>query len=870
MDWLKGMFSGWLGVPADGRWSLEWSPPTSGWAILAVVGTVGLFVYVWFIYRMEGHAGRGKKLTCAILRSLALLLLLWWILPRPTLRIDPEPGKKDAYILVLVDSSLSMTLSDHYHTVMVRDEKGRMAPRDVAADLARLLELRTGDPRGALAALKRADVVNKVLGSKKLKLLEKLGRKYTVAWTTFDESLDDAPLREVLAGGARKDEPQQDAAGEPTDKPAPAAPEFKDVTPDGHETDIALAIRQAIKLFRGKTIAAIVLVTDGRSTSGEDATAAAQYARNQPQPVPVFTVAVGDPSPPRNLRMAAPQANEYALLGDVITVDYELSVKGFRNRSIRIELEATRADGFRQHVPAQTKLVGKDDEEVKGTFEFEPVEKGEYTLTVRTPVLAEEINPRDNARAAPIHVRDEKIKVLLIAGGPSWEYRNLKNLFVRDRNILVSCWLQSADADWYQEGDEGWTLGHLPKTETELFKYDVVLMVDASLIATVGGMRGMELTKDWFELLKKFVEEHGGGLACIGGRKYSGLMLTNRVADDLLDILPVEPDVPAVNSAMTWPDPRPVHWAMQITPEGKASAILRLDPEQDSNEAIWTRGLPGPFWCFPVLQEKLGAQVLLRHGDPRETGADRKNRVLMATQFTGAGRSFFCGMDSTWRWNRVAPRYFNQFWNQVIRYLVRGRLLGGRKFAILQTDKDQYNVGDTGKLWTVVRLPNDQVPAAGVLQVTVKSETGQRQQIKLRADDAPGPPRGGRRYSGEFYPTRQGNYELELVGTSELPAERTVGKKVEAKFPEIEFLVPQMDEGLLRRVASKSGGPVGLAKFLRLVDVAELPDRIPTVDLRQARDPIRKTLWDQWPLSFLPFILLIVVEWVLRKFWRML
>ncbi len=932
-DWLKGMFSNLLDVPTNGQWSLEWQPPTSGWVILAIVGSLGLFAYVWFIYRMEGKASTGKKVTCAILRCLALLLLLWWILPKPVLRVEPPPGQKDAYVLVLMDRSQSMQMADHYQPVMVRGDGGTLKSRDLAKDLAKLLEIKTTTPRKTMAEHKRIDLINKVFASKKLKILERFGERYRVVWTTFAEKLDDEPLRRALAASAPLSTatPTTNAAGDSDiigeikrrlalakttldalkaqgveadlDKAARDAVDlqnkrnpggsvdldlavreatkmledqktaFQPIEANGNETDIARAIRQAIKLFRGKTIAAIVIVTDGRSTSGEDVATAAQYAKNQSEPVPIFTVGVGDPSPPRNIRVATPQTNEYALMGDTIAIDYEVHVKGFRGRRIEVELEATRADGYREQIAPKGHLITEDTQKIKGTFQFSPAEKGEYTLTVRVPVLDEEINPRDNARATGVKVRDEKIKILLIAGGPNWEYRNLKNLFVRDSNVLVSCWLQSADKDWYQEGDTGWTLTRLPRSEQVLFKYDVVLLVDPTLISTVGGVRGLDLDKTWFELLKKFVQEHGGGVAFIAGRKFSGETLTRKIASDLLDILPIQPDNNAIARDMQWPDARTVSWPMSVTPEGQASAVLRLSAEEERNKTIW-RALPGPHWCFPVSQEKLGAQVLMRHGDPREQGSDRKPRVLMATQFAGAGRTYFCGTDATWQWNRVGPRHYGRFWNSVVRFLVRGRLLGGRKYAVAQSDKDEYNLGDTVKIWTVLRLPNDQKPTADVLKVTVKETAaggGQNKyHIKLKAEKQKPGSTEPTRYLGNFYPSREGTYEFTFDGSSELPPDRAVGKKVEVKLPEIEFLVPQMDEALLRRVASESGGSVVLRKFLRLADIKDLPDRIPDVDLSEMKDPIRCTLWDKWPLGFLPFVLLLIGEWVLRKFWRML
>ena len=99
----------------------------------------------------------------------------------------------------------------------------------------------------------------------------------------------------------------------------------------------------------------------------------------------------------------------------------------------------------------------------------------------------------------------ERVRVLLVAGAPTWEYRLVQKLLARDKTIIVSCWLQTLDEERAQEGTRPIT--RLPVTKDELFYYDVVLLFDPN---------PQEFDQAWIELLKQFVGEHSGGLLLHG------------------------------------------------------------------------------------------------------------------------------------------------------------------------------------------------------------------------------------------------------------------------------------------------------------------------------------------------------------------
>jgi hypothetical protein len=72
---------------------------------------------------------------------------------------------------------------------------------------------------------------------------------------------------------------------------------------------------------------------------------------------------------------------------------------------------------------------------------------GRFTYTVKAATLAGVSTAEDNQPLTPAEVKvlDDQARVLLVAGGPHWEYRFVSRLLEREKSIDLSCWLQTLD-----------------------------------------------------------------------------------------------------------------------------------------------------------------------------------------------------------------------------------------------------------------------------------------------------------------------------------------------------------------------------------------------------------------------------------------
>ncbi len=154
---------------------------------------------------------------------------------------------------------------------------------------------------------------------------------------------------------------------------------------------------------------------------------------------------------------------------------------------------------------------------------------GKYLFSVVVDPLDDETETDDNQKlSAEMEVVDEKVKVLLISGLPSWDYQQVQRLLQRDQSVSLSCWLQSLDETRPQEGNE--SISRLPRTIEELGQFNVVIMMDPN---------PAEFDREWIELLKDFCEYKAGGVLFMAGPQFTSEYLTMNRLREIRDLLPV-------------------------------------------------------------------------------------------------------------------------------------------------------------------------------------------------------------------------------------------------------------------------------------------------------------------------------------------
>lgn len=849
LRWLGHDFSN---TPADAQLEMQWTNLPASWGVFVLIAVVAAVLWgVYAVYRREiDTCPAWAKLLLATLRA-GVVLLLVCIFLGPALSylqfrtIQPT-------IILLRDASQSMNAADEYED----EDAAKSAAVVLAASPA---QLRTDRPS-------RTQIVNRVLSGETSPVLAALAEKGKLQPLDFADQVTKVDLAPPPAKGteddsaaesdgapARAETPDEPAADSTADSGAsrPAAlVKLPPLVATGRGSDLWTAIRQGLAT---DSPAAIVLVSDGQHTGKDDPRAAAREAKERG--VPLLVVGVGDPSRPRNLRVTNVLVRPQVWQEEPFEVDAPIAVEGLDQTEFRAEL-------IEQRVGDNDALVGEGTvvqtvpvrvipgERPRAQFSHTPREAGRYLYKVRVEPVEGERKVDDNEYSSPVVkvLSREKVRVLLVSGAPSWEYRLVQKLLSRDKTITVSCWLQTLDEERAQEGTR--TITRLPITKEELYYYDVVILLDPD---------PQEFDQAWIDLLKEFVGQHSGGLLFMAGPKHSGRLLTSPRTASFAEVLPVKfGDVGALEVAALLSTNQRA-WPLKVIPANVDHPSMRFYPERRETVERWET-LPGIFWSFPSQGPRPTAQVLLEHSDPTLRSVEGSRPLLVAGRY-GSGHTLYLGFNGTWRWRRAGRQaeFFDKFWIQAVRFLVEGRSLEGRRRGYVQADRDRYEIGDRVTLTARLQDAAFNPLVAPKVDASIQVESESLETIPLvPIDSQPGV------FEATLLARKTGLYKVKL----NLPASEAEGGAIATEFnvdlPSVETNQVWLNKPLLLELASESGGQYFEIDQLDKL-AAAIPDKSEIVEVRSKPEP----LWDVQGM-LIALVGLLGCEWFLRKRFKLL
>jgi len=643
------------------------------------------------------------------------------------------------------------------------------------------------------------------------------------------------------------------------------------LTATGFETNLSTAIRNALDKVSGRRLAGIIVISDGQITSAAGGngrlSSALDFAKDSK--VPLYGVAVGDPQPPKNLTVAALQAPREIRKDSEVEFTATVTHRNLDGQNVSVRLQEKPAagktwtdTGVSENIVLAEKVEGQQSRSLQTLpLIYTPAKLGDFSYrAVVDPIPGEEKTSDNKSAPSIVTVSENRIRILVVSGDAGWEFQYLRNFLVRQRDLYrISIWQQNADPDVNQAASSGMKLSKLPRTLQELIGvrgdktkpgYNVVILYDPQ--HTKNGFDG-----EFVKLLAKFVKEHNGGLCYIAGNKHTDETLMGKgVMDTLADeLLPVVLAPNTVNIAMRIRQDVPVALPVQLTSYGIEHPITRLGGSDDDTRRIW-QILPGQYWSHPVFKVKPGARVLAVSSDPVRRMANGDRLPLVVAQTVGAGRSLYVGMEATWRWRYVHDGYYHRrFWARTMRYLASMRT----RRIVISTGGSQFAAGERITI-EVKAFDKEYKPLTAKKFVVemIDTSTGKAEPIELSAVDVEKKPG---RYKRTIIAKRTGSFEVTaLRGGTDSPDDVT-SKKITVELPKAEARRREANHQTLQTIASRED------RFLNIHEVAKLSELIPPGRLQTTRQQANK-LWD-CPLTLILIVLLLAIEWIVRKKYNM-
>jgi len=812
--------------------------------VLAMAAAVG-----WMYLREMDSCPRPVKLLLAVLRFSVLLLLVILFL-KPSISFKQVSTLKPTIGMVR-DASLSFAQADEYRS----NEALRQAANATGWDPD---DLKQG-------AYSRAQVLERALARNDRAAIRALRDKGSIRVIDFAEAPSDVALLSPRSADEGRDR-VPDASADDRDRgdgptPAPDATRQTDRLPpllaDGSRTDLSRALRELLN--DSNRLSAVIIASDGQDNGPDNPVELAR--RFAEKNIPVFTLGVGDPARPRNLAVTDVYVREKAQAREQFKVEARFYAEDIPDSEVDVQLIQRNLDGSGQVIdetlvatePLQISAGGK----LQLDFDHVVPTPGKFSYKVAIAPRDDEIDAADNERVSSVlEVVDEKIKVLLIAGAPTWDYSLVYPLLQRDENITLSCWLQSMDPARSQEGNQ--PIAKFPTTVEELGQYNVIMLIDPDPTR--------DFTEQWVASIRTFCQRNAGGLLYMAGPKFTNMFMSLNRFEGFKTILPVrfgdDSFYASAEADLQTASLRNTTGKMLVVQHNLDHPVMSFSKDQRANSQLWQK-MPSIQWSYPTLSAKPGARVLLERGDNM---TNQGNQPLLVAGRFGAGNVLYMGFSGTWRWRRlgVQAQYFDRFWIQVVRFLVENRSLQGSRRGYIDSDKSEYELGDTV---TLIAEINDErfrpltQPAVAALLRGTDGTTADVELKKLPGEDG--------LYEGAFVAQRIGTFQVyvNLPGTDQRTEIEEISFRVEP--PSVESQAYWLNEKLLREIAEASGG-----QYFSIDQWDQLVAAVPATETPTDYNTPPEPIWDvhrplRWIVFLIPFLLL-TVEWAVRKRYRLL
>jgi len=598
--------------------------------------------------------------------------------------------------------------------------------------------------------------------------------------------------------------------------------------PEGGKTDFGKVIGALKDKKQKGELDDVIIISDGRN-SGEDPESAIEEAKQAGLRINTIGTTGGEDS--QDIWIDDIRSSEVSFLRYPYPV--EVTVKSNSRGAVNVPVSLYEDDKL---ISIKEASVGSEGGKVE--FEIEPVKLGRKIYTVSVPTLTDELITDNNQKSFYTYVIINKIRILHVAGSPSWDVRFLRKALKRNPNVdLVSFFILRDPSDLVFASENELSLIPFPVNEifgSELGTFDIVIFQNFNFQPY--GIFGFHLRS-----IRDYVMNDGGAFLIIGGNR--SFESGNYGQTPISEILPVELDyTPRTLTEST--NGESVN--AKLTVAGKNHPIMKIIPDAEENEREWD--------SMPNLESLNTVQGLNRNAVPLLVSPDGEPILAVSRAKTGKVASFLS--DSSWRWDFVrgsegdVSQFYDKFWNRLFLWLVNDPELNGIR---VETDKAVYGPGEKPEIKITV-IDGEQTGED--LRPVIETPNGNTVEIEPEKTS-------DERYVSEVETAGFGRYKVEVNvegNDTEYGDTESSGIEFMVAPPENEVRGPTADAGFLKSIAAETGGVyITSGGDPGNLDIDN--ERKRTVTGYETRE-----LWDS-PVFLALIMALLFSEWGLRRRW---
>ena len=580
----------------------------------------------------------------------------------------------------------------------------------------------------------------------------------------------------------------------------------------GDGTNISQALQDVRKNLLNRYFSGVILLSDGIYNVGENPVYLAQN-----YDVPIYAIGIGDTAEKKDVLIARILTNKIVYAKNKVPVDVVVTHYGFEGQKIMVFLK----QGGRVLNSKPLALGPSNQEEVVHLF-FTPLRAGFQKYEVSISGLKSEFTRVNNRRSFYVKVLKSKLRVLILAGGPSPDVKFVRRILDSDRNMDITILAQRRGGGYYI----------VPRTRKWLnVPFDAFVLI---------GFPRWKIGTDLRNFLQEKLIASRHSLLFIEGE--------NLQSDGLRYLQPVLP----FKVDQTPRQLREVY--LQLTLAGETEDIMRAGDNLESSVSLW-QDLP-PVDTYLQNFSPLPGSRVLAVVDPAKSKlppSSQFKKPLILLRNVGKEKTVALMFENVWRWDLMMwgigknNDVLQKFLTRTVRWLATRM---ENKPVQLKTDRQIYRSGEEavflGQVYDKAFKPVD----GADFKVMVKSG---KDTLRFLLDNI-----GNGKYEGKFPIPAAGTYVYKGTAfLNDLKLGEAAGKFSAGEF-QIEFLQTRMNEKLLRQISASTSG-----KFYRPEDVSRLK-RDMKFQSRELSSENEYSLWNIW-LLLAVIILLFAIEWSIRR-----
>ncbi|MBK0383440.1 hypothetical protein I5M32_10755 [Pedobacter sp. SD-b] len=196
---------------------------------------------------------------------------------------------------------------------------------------------------------------------------------------------------------------------------------------DQKQTDFSQLFSYIKNQYINQNIGALIFASDGIYNRG-----ASPVSENNKQLFPIYTVALGDTIPKKDLVVSPINYNNLVYLGN--DHEIEIPVSAFMAKGLNSVLKITTNDGQSKNI-----ALNIDKENWNKTFKInlETKKKGIQKIVVQAAAIKNELTTQNNTQTIFVEVLDGKEKILILANAPHPDIAAIKQAIENNKNYEV-------------------------------------------------------------------------------------------------------------------------------------------------------------------------------------------------------------------------------------------------------------------------------------------------------------------------------------------------------------------------------------------------------------------------------------------------